>query len=57
MLEAMSKRNSEDVAQEGEIEWSLREIETYGDRCRMVRALKQLAHLEDDHEGGKDMSI
>ena len=24
-----------------------------GDRCRLVRNMKQLGHLEDDHEGAK----
>ena len=51
VLEAMSKRNSEDAAAEMDIEWSARETEIYGDRCRLVRNMKQLGHLEDDHEG------
>jgi len=51
VLEAMSKRNSEDNAEDLDIEWSARETEIYGDRCRLVRNMKQLTHLEDDHEG------
>ncbi|CAK9049739.1 Hypothetical protein (Fragment) [Durusdinium trenchii] len=51
VLEAMSKRNSEEGNVEGEVEWSAREIETYGERCKLVRAMKHLGHLEDDHEG------
>lgn len=51
VLEAMSKRNSEDNSEDLDIEWSARETEIYGDRCRLVRNMKQLTHLEDDHEG------
>lgn len=28
-----------------------------GDRCRLVRNMKQLGHLEDDHEGAKWMEM
>ena len=35
----------------GRVAFLMRYWQTLGDRCRLVRNMKQLGHLEDDHEG------
>ncbi|CAE7334833.1 unnamed protein product [Symbiodinium sp. CCMP2592] len=52
VMEAMSKRSSQEGGEEeDDIEWSAREIEVYGDRCRMIRAMHRIHQLDDDQDG------
>ncbi|CAJ1368324.1 unnamed protein product [Effrenium voratum] len=53
VLEAMSKRSQDE---EADIEWSARETEVYGDRCRALRAMKPVTAAEPDAEAALAMA-
>eukprot|EP00930_Biecheleria_cincta_P094955 TRINITY_DN8674_c0_g1_i2.p1 TRINITY_DN8674_c0_g1~~TRINITY_DN8674_c0_g1_i2.p1 ORF type:complete len:1507 (+),score=316.01 TRINITY_DN8674_c0_g1_i2:48-4568(+) len=56
VLEAFSKNNEAGVEKQV-LEWSQRDVEVFGPRCRIVRALPKMTNFIDDVTDGQILSV